>query len=870
MDKAKKKQIKKIASWALLAALVVGLAAMPLMAKAEAESNGPVATIHSGTVEEGTVRTTLHGGGTLTTEDIEDVKLPSGVKITEFLVKNGDTVTKGTPLAAVDKVSVMTAITSVTDTLDYLQEELKTAKDEKVSSTVTATAGGRIKKVFAQKGDSVQEVMLRDGALALLSLDGLMAVKIEKKLDILTGETVTVTLADKTEVTGRVASNLDGVIVITLEDAGYEIGQTVTVTAKDGSDVGSGELYVYNAWTASAFSGVIQTAPAKEETKVTAGTTLFTLTETDFKGQLEYLSSLHREYEDLMQDLFKMYNSGTIDAPCDGTIYGIDKDSPHLLAADSGEPLEASLLTESETGWTVVLLSELDNNNSALSPCDPDAEICPAAVHTKCIQACTHAASWNLCQAERHHADCIRTCTSAAIAGTCPAKGAHTAECIESCHPDKGICTKDGGHHKLECVKSCKKIKTSAESCKEATYPHYLDCILSCVTSDGSRDCPATIHYSGCIETCTHEKNQGLCKGTLHHYPDCIELCIKTDSGNKECPASIHKDGCFFQHLDYKAKVALVTQVGSSELVVSWDASNQEYEVEKVGAGWSFTTDQGFSMDLLVNKGTVAVSNPKNYKPGDVIFVVTGYRGKEAVWTGIPVYIRGVGKIDPDVNLEGLKDSLTDMLTPQMPDLSALMGQFAGFGNFGFYAPSTVEEEKLFDLEGSTLMTVSPQKTVSLTITLDEQDIAKVQVGQKAAVKVEALSGEVFEAAVTEVSNRGTNSGGSSKFTAKLEMPKAENMLDGMSATASLPLQEKEAVPTIPVVALAEQGAQTVVYTALDEDGNPASPVPVTIGLSDGLTAEILEGLSVGDTYYYSYYDVLELDTGVEERFTLT
>ena len=40
MDKAKKKQLKKIVTWVLLAALVAGLAAMPLLAKKEAESDG--------------------------------------------------------------------------------------------------------------------------------------------------------------------------------------------------------------------------------------------------------------------------------------------------------------------------------------------------------------------------------------------------------------------------------------------------------------------------------------------------------------------------------------------------------------------------------------------------------------------------------------------------------------------------------------------------------------------------------------------------------------------------------------------------------------------------------------------------------------
>ena len=89
MDKAKKKQLKKVITWVLMAALVAGLAAMPLLAQNEAEADGPVASILSGKVEEGSIRTSLSGGGTLSVEDTENIRIPSGVKITEFLVKNG-------------------------------------------------------------------------------------------------------------------------------------------------------------------------------------------------------------------------------------------------------------------------------------------------------------------------------------------------------------------------------------------------------------------------------------------------------------------------------------------------------------------------------------------------------------------------------------------------------------------------------------------------------------------------------------------------------------------------------------------------------------------------------------------------------------
>ena len=248
MDKVKKKHIKKIITWVSLAAVVALLAAMPLIARQEAEADGPVASILSAEVKTGSIASTLRGGGTIEAENVEEIKLPSGVKIEGFLVKNGQFVTEGQPLAQVDKVSVMTAITEVNETLKFLREELEDARDETVSSSIKATAGGRVKKLFAQPGESVQEVMLRDGCLAILSLDGLMAVKLERALPISTGENVTVTLAEGEEVTGRVESNLDSIVVITIEDEGYEPGQTVTVTDENGKRLGQGSLYIHNAW----------------------------------------------------------------------------------------------------------------------------------------------------------------------------------------------------------------------------------------------------------------------------------------------------------------------------------------------------------------------------------------------------------------------------------------------------------------------------------------------------------------------------------------------------------------------------------------------------------------------------------------------
>lgn len=125
MDNAKKKRIKKYISWIVLVAVVAYLAVMPMIAESNVEADGPVASILSGTVETGSIDTVLHGGGILSEESGVEITIPSGVKLTKFLVSNDEAVTEGQPLAEVDKVSVMTAITGVQETLDYLLEEIQ-------------------------------------------------------------------------------------------------------------------------------------------------------------------------------------------------------------------------------------------------------------------------------------------------------------------------------------------------------------------------------------------------------------------------------------------------------------------------------------------------------------------------------------------------------------------------------------------------------------------------------------------------------------------------------------------------------------------------------------------------------------------------
>lgn len=348
MDQTRKKNINRGVALACAATLVAFLAAMPLLAGTDADEDGPQASILSGTVENRTIETVVVGGGTLTEADAVAVSVPSAVKLTKFLVQNGDAVTAGTPIAAVDRVTVMTAIAEVQETLDHLAQELEAERETENPGEVTALAGGVVKSICAQPGDSVADVMLEHGALAVLSLDGLMAVELTAATDLTAGSTVTVTLADGTAVEGTVESNLAGTLVVTLADDGYEADQTVQVSTEDGADLGSGALYIHSPWNAVAYTGIVEELEVSVGDEVDPGDTLMELTDTGRTAAYQQLVAQRQEYEELMLELFTLYQTEQLTAPCDGVVSGVDEESLQLLREEEGYVL--TLLANAPNG----------------------------------------------------------------------------------------------------------------------------------------------------------------------------------------------------------------------------------------------------------------------------------------------------------------------------------------------------------------------------------------------------------------------------------------------------------------------------------------------------------------------------------------
>ena len=156
-----------------------------------------------------------------------------------------------------------------------------------------------------------------------------------------------------------------------------------------------------------------------------------------------------------------------------------------------------------------------------------------------------------------------------------------------------------------------------------------------------------------------------------------------------------------------------------------------------------------------------------------------------------------------------------------------------------------------YSLYETAAFSIASATEASVSINVDELDILSVKEGQTATVTLDALDGQEFEGTIIEVSNEASSGNSSAKYPVTITFEKTEDMLLGMSASATIHVNEAEDAVLIPVDALQEKGDSTFVYTKKDSDGNLSGEVEVETGISNGSQVEITSGLEEGDTVYY-------------------
>lgn len=298
---------------------------------------------------------------------------------------------------------------------------------------------------------------------------------------------------------------------------------------------------------------------------------------------------------------------------------------------------------------------------------------------------------------------------------------------------------------------------------------------------------------------------------------------------------------------------------GDAVLVVLSDGEETEGTVEKtVGKTASIlVTDNGPALDEKVTVKTEAgtelgtgqlyIHNPLK---------ITGYAG-----TISAVYVQLNQQVYSSTPLFILTDTSTSasydaLLRSRSEKEETLLELLKIQRNSGLTAPISGSVYTVADLDDAEdgeeitdIVVLSPDVSVSVTISVDESDILALELNQQADVSVSSVSEESLTGLVTEIDK--TDASGS--YTAVVTLDKLEGMLPGMTASVDIRIEGVDDAILIPVDALHQTSSGYYVYTSYNEETQEyGGKVDVIPGLRNSNYVEIKSGLSEGDMVYYT------------------
>jgi len=151
--------------------------------------------------------------------------------------------------------------------------------------------------------------------------------------------------------------------------------------------------------------------------------------------------------------------------------------------------------------------------------------------------------------------------------------------------------------------------------------------------------------------------------------------------------------------------------------------------------------------------------------------------------------------------------------------------------------------------QATLVMTLGDVTSVYVLGKVDEADIGKVYMGQPARITVESFKDKKFVGKVTKISPFGKEKDNVTTFEVRVSIDNPGGELKAnMSANAEIIREEKKDVLLVPDSAiLYDKDRKTSVEVPDPKGENGRRKVAVKVGISNGVKAEVVEGLKPGD-----------------------
>jgi len=328
----------------------------------------------------------------------------------------------------------------------------------------------------------------------------------------------------------------------------------------------------------------------------------------------------------------------------------------------------------------------------------------------------------------------------------------------------------------------------------------------------------------------------------------------------------------------YQKDIAQSFNVGQSA-TVTLESTNESYSatITEIGA-----IDQVLTGNVIARLVTVKVSNPGVFTPSQGAYVTIngmtslksgtfsyGYQGSVVSAVSGKVATLNV-KVGSQVSAGEIIAVLqNDSVNLQVQNAKnalenakiSLESQNSKITSYTIKSPiaGTIVEksykagDKINMQNSEVLCTIFDLSYLTLTLNIDELDIAKVQPGQKVIVTAGAIQGKEYTGTVTKINIKGTTKNGVTSYPVDIRIDKTEGLLPGMNVDAKIIVSQMKDVLTVPAGAVMRNN---LVLLKTDETTDkPAEPgvppgysyVEVKLGPSNDTSVVIEEGLKEGD-----------------------
>lgn len=745
------------------------------------------------TAEISSISNTIVGTGNLEADTPVSLKIPSGITISEVKVESGDHVSSGDVLAEVDSSSVYEAMEEVQEKIEALDEQIADLQEDTDEETISASIDGRVKKIYIGQGEDITSCMLEHGALLVLSADGKMAVDLADPATVPSEEdTVTVTLSSGTQIEGTVEKVSDDGCTITMTDSGVGPGDTATVTDEKGNSIGTGTIYIHQPLQVTGTAGSISEVNVSEDEAVDSGDTLLTLDEDSITASYEALYGQREALAETLTELLNLAKKGTITADMDGTIeeiYVSDEETSDSSSVSAGSGVQLSNMSYTKgTGIQALNMSYTKSYGVQASNMYYTNESVVRIVNVSDTDETAEIFSDDTGSMEEIPSQPEKQTLYLSMADT----SAGNAQMLGIVVP------RTGGSPQTQIVSSDNSYTgTISWNPGDSTFQ-------PAATYQAAVTLYAGEGYQFAADSVTQAVSGVLSGVSLSSDGSTLSFTITfpETEGSTEEPGDTSGDS------------------GSTEGNQGGSAPSEDAQNNTENSGSDTQTGE----ENGITDGESQVS-PETQNNNTGTTQNTGSsQGAGSTSSGITGSVNAAGGTSSgtqtsDGQQSGEEETQTDTASQYSTD--------------------------------TTAFTISGDTSMLLSVSVDELDINSVEQGQTAQVTFDAIEDKTFEGTVTKVGNTASASGGVAKYTVEITTPKDEEMKAGMNASATITIEEKENIVTIPVNALQERGEEVFVYTEQDDEGNLSGEQQVTTGLSDGENVEITEGLSEGDVVYY-------------------